>query len=101
MREAPSDLDDNTQPLDVTDAAEVADDGCAGLGAEGPLFDIVVVGADEPVVVWRLAVSPAGPVLRVDLEDAEGQEGVWVADSGLDGEDLQALDGFAVSLAEG
>ena len=42
--EAPSDLDDDVQPLDVTDAAEVADDGCVQLAAEGPLLDVVVVG---------------------------------------------------------
>jgi hypothetical protein len=100
--EASRDLDDDVQPLDVADASEASDDGFGGLVAEGPLFDVVVVGADEPVVVRRLAVSPAGPVLLgVALEDAEGEEGVGVADARLDGEDLQALDGLAVRLAEG
>ena len=100
--EASSDLNDNVQPLDVADASEVSDDGFGGLVAEGPVFDVVVVGADEPVVVRRLAVSPTGPVLLgVALEDAEGEEGVWVADARLDGEDLQALDGVAVCLTEG
>ena len=40
-------------------------------------------------------------LVGVALEDAEGQEGVWVFDARLDGEDLQALDGLAVNLAEG
>ena len=42
--EAPSDLNDDIQPLDVADAPEVSDDGFGGLVAEGPVFDVVVVG---------------------------------------------------------
>ena len=83
---APSDLNDDIRPLDVADASEVSEDGFGGLVAEGPLFDVVVVGADEPVVVWRLAVSPTSPMLLcLALKDAEGLEGLGVADARLDG----------------
>ncbi|MFN9906610.1 MAG: hypothetical protein ACK56F_10870 [bacterium] len=86
----------------MADASEVTDDGLAGLVSEGPLIDVVVVGAYEPVVVRLRSISPTGPVLLgVALEDAEGEEGVGVSDARLDGEDLQALNGLAVRLAEG
>ena len=76
VREAPSSHNDDIYSLNVTDTPQVAHNRPAGLTNQ-QLLNIVVVGADEPVVVRRHSMSATGPMLlRIALKVSEGSEGV-------------------------